>query len=62
MAEKSLFVLSSEPSNFCRYHFHMEIQMEVSVLNVPGRTNYVSEYFILKSLYYGDTARLRATP
>jgi hypothetical protein len=28
MAEKSLFMLPSEPSNFCRYHFHMEIPME----------------------------------
>jgi hypothetical protein len=32
----------------------MEIPMEVSVPNVPRRTNYVSEYFVLKSLYYGD--------
>jgi hypothetical protein len=62
MAEKSLFVLPSEPSNFCRYHFHMEIPMEVSVSNVPGRTNYVSEYFVLRSLYYGDIAGLRETP
>jgi hypothetical protein len=27
---------------------------------VPGRTNYISEYFILKSLYYGDVAGLHA--
>jgi hypothetical protein len=62
MAEKSLFVLPSEPCNICRYHFYMEIPMEVSVPNVPGRTKYVSEYFVLESLYYGDVARLRATP
>jgi hypothetical protein len=57
MAEKSLVVRPREPSNFCRYQFHMEIPMEVSVPNVPGRTKYVSEYYVLKSLYYGDIAR-----
>jgi hypothetical protein len=61
MAQKSLFMLPSETSNFCRYYFHMEIPMEVSVPNVPRSINYVPEYFVLKSLYYGDIARFRAS-
>jgi hypothetical protein len=39
MAKKSPFMLPSEPSDFCRYHSHMEICMDVSVPNVPRRIN-----------------------
>jgi hypothetical protein len=62
MMEKSLFVLPSEPSYFCRYHFYMEIPMGVSIPDVPWWTNYISEHSILESLYYGDVAWLRAIP
>jgi hypothetical protein len=62
MMEKSLLMLPSEPSYFYRYHFYTEIPMDVSIPDVPGCTNYISEHSILESLYYGDVARLRATP
>jgi hypothetical protein len=52
----------SEPSYFHLYHLYPEIPMKVSVPDVPGYTNYISEHPILESLYYGDVARLRATP
>jgi hypothetical protein len=62
MMEKSLFVLPSESSYFCRYHVYTEVPMEVGIPDVPGRTNYISEHSVLESLYYSDVARLRATP
>jgi hypothetical protein len=62
MMEEPLFMLPSEPSYFRYYHFYPEIPMEVSVPYVPGCTNYISEHSVLQSLYYGDVARLRATP
>jgi hypothetical protein len=58
MAKKSPLMLPSEPSNFCRYHFRMEIPMKVSVSNVIRRISYVSEYFVLKSLYVTMLLRL----
>jgi hypothetical protein len=36
--------------------------MEVSVPNIPRCINYVPEYFVLKSLYYGSVAWFRAPP
>jgi hypothetical protein len=62
MMEKSLFVLPSESSYFCRYHFYTEIPMDVGIPDVPGCTNYISKHSISELLYYGDVARLRATP
>jgi hypothetical protein len=62
MMEKSLFVLPSETSYFYRYHVYTEIPMDVGIPDVPGCTNYISENSILEPLYYGDVARLRATP
>ena len=32
---------------FCHYHVHTEIPMEVSIPDVPGCTNYISEHSIL---------------
>jgi hypothetical protein len=48
----------SEPSYFSRYHFYPEIPIEVSVPDVRGSTNYISEHCILESLYYGDVAQI----
>jgi hypothetical protein len=62
MMEESLFMLASEPAYFSGYHFYLEIPMEVSFPDVPACTNYISEHSILESLYYGEVARLRATP
>jgi len=55
-------MLPSVPPNFCRNHVRFEVSMEVSVPDVPGCINYVSEYFVLESLYYGSVARFRAPP
>jgi len=55
-------MLPSEPSNFCRNHFHFDVPMEVSVPDVPRCIDYVPEYFFLKSLYYGYVARFCASP
>ena len=55
-------MLPSKPYNFGRYHFHFEVCMEVSVPNVPRCINYVSDYFVLKSLYYGGVVRFCASP
>ena len=46
-------MLPSEPSNFCRYNFHFEVSMEVSLPNAPRCISYVSGYIVLKSLCYG---------
>jgi len=60
--EKPLFMLPSEPFNFCRYRFLFEVCMEVSVPNVPRCIHCVSEDFVLKPLYYGGVTWLRAPP
>jgi len=55
-------MLPSVVPNFCLNHVHFEVSMEVSVPNVPRCINYVPEDFGLKSLYYGNVARFRASP
>ena len=56
-----ILTLPSEPSNFCRNHFHFEVPMEVSVPDVSRCINCVPEYFVLKSLYYSYVARFCAS-
>jgi len=55
-------MLPSVLPNFCRNHVHVEVSMEVSVPNLPRGINYVSEYFVLKSVYYGSVDPFRAPP
>jgi hypothetical protein len=62
MMPESSFVSFVQPLDFARQNIHLQVSVEVIVSNVPGCTDHVPVYFVLKSLYDVYITLFGATP